>query len=239
VLLVRDDELSWHGIEDIVERGLRQGLTVIRRPVKRASTVPIWLMNDTAHWAGTIDRTVYSASGVSGRAAAATAWALILRGMSAAEAVTEVRGKLGSKALDDAVLSRSVTDFAAHPHGTDGNPFWHLPSEKLRRSHLPPPRAPWHPAVNIFALSFDGYAFRDADALDALTDQALRAFDRSGELPATLTLDDLRAVLFAIQRRWRWRSQEADLENDPGPYADELRLIWRLIEAMRERVTRA
>jgi hypothetical protein len=114
-----------------------------------------------------------------------------------------------------------------------------LPTSSLRRSHLPPPRAPWLSNLNDFALTFDGYEFAGGmEELVALSDHQTRVFRDSGRVSSAMTLDIARACIFRVQRAWRNQVQEWAPGHYPGPYADELSFVWALIEWMRVHVTR-
>jgi hypothetical protein len=100
-----------------------------------------------------------------------------------------------------------------------------LPSAKLTLLDLPPTNSRWH-RIQEFALSFNGYQF--TDRCGELANATASDFWRTGALPNSLTLDELRACLFYEQRRWRHFGEQ------PGP--EEMNYIYRLIEAIREKV---
>ncbi len=62
-------------------------------------------------------------------------------------------------------------------------------------------------AVEVFALSFDGYAHW-GDRCGSLATAAASAFHAVGTLPADLS--DLRACLFYEHQRWRWLPQDPE-----------------------------
>jgi hypothetical protein len=239
VLLVTDEELAANGASEIVERGLRQGLSVVRRPVIADRAVPPWLMDEIADWGGN-GPVVYACTSGHGRSAQAVAWALVAAGASADAAVSQVRVARGPKALASISARASVTTFATF-RATIDDPgrLTTIATGDLRRAHLPPPRAPWR-LLSPFALLFDGYAHAGGtDGLSAYLSPRLRSFQRDGLLDASLTVDDARACIFGIQRSWHWRLSDAGPDYDPGPSADELLFIWALVEHIRARSPRA
>ena len=243
VLLVTDAELAAAGLDGIVERGLRYGLAVIRRPLISARAVPGWLMSEIAAWR-IPGPTVYADTSGRGRAAVAAAWSLVADGASVADAVDRVRAARGLKAIATAADRQRVAEFQRHQQGgTGGGTSWHpLPSADLRRSHLPPPRAPWHTHLRDFALSFDGYGIAgDIGHLEVLNNRQAEAF-RQGAPASDLTLDVARTCLFFVERAWRFRVLHGPEEDwppfDAGPYADDLLFAWALVERMRDLVKR-
>lgn len=96
----------------------------------------------------------------------------------------------------------------------------------LRLTHIPPPDAPYHPAISSFALTFDGYAYAGSGAtLSALVERARSVFSRSGKLPEDLSLSEVRACLFLEQRSWRHIGELPDKA--------AMRYIHALLEAIR------
>lgn len=234
VVLVTPAELMQHQSGDIVERGLRQQLSVIWRPLAPDQVPEPWLMDHIAQWARD-GPTVFADLSGRGRSAAAMAWSLVLEGATQAMAVTRVRGDAGTKVLYSIALYRSVAAYVAHRAQSGDLPYWTLPTSGLRAEHLPPPNAPWSTHLNLFALSFDGFAYaRNIGAIEVWPQ--LQEFTKTRRLAPELRVDDLRACLFQLQRAWRLRHQEEDDEYDAGPYADEINFAWAAIEAIRERL---
>jgi hypothetical protein len=200
-------------------------------------------MNEIAAWRH-YGPTVYADTSGRGRSAAAAAWALMGDGLPVSEVISRVQAACGPKALASEGARGGILEFWSFQHALHGQSDWWflLPTAGLRRSHLPPPRAPWHTHLNNFALSFDGYSFAGGmETLITLSDRHAQIFRDDGHLASNLTLDAARACLFRIQRAVRYRgegSPEDDPDFDPGPYADELLFAWALVEYMRQLISR-
>jgi hypothetical protein len=243
VVLLTDTELSAAGLDDLVERGLRYGLAVVRRPVIAGRRVPDWLMNEIASWRH-YGPTVYADTSGRGRAAVAAAWALTADEGPVSEVISRVQAACGPKALASEGARDRILEFWSVHRALEGKTDWWylLPTTDLRRSHLPPPKAPWHTHLNNFALSFDGYTFAGGmEKLITLSDRHAQIFRDDGHLASNITFDAARACLFRIQRAVRYRgegSPEDDPDYDPGPYLNELLFAWALVEYMRKRISR-
>ena len=232
VILAEDHELAASGISDVVERALRYGLPVIRRPLKSRRSVPLWLLAEVAHWASH-GPVVYASTTDGGRSALAAAAALVSRGLTVPEAANAVRAVVGGHALAHPANLAQLQELVTYRPRTEGTWWPGIPSAKLRRAHVPPPRVAWDPWLNYFALSFDGYGYAgDPDALYAIV--VPEHYEASSELEDAVSLDDARACLFWLQRAVRRRRQEGDRDDDGGPYVDELRFAWALVERIRE-----
>ena len=240
VVLLTNEELAAAGIEHIVERGLRYGVTVVRRPVISGRPVPTWLMREVASLRHRGPALYVDTSG-RGRAAVAVAWALVADGASVPSAIESVREVRGQRAITSKADHDRVDDFWRYQQGQEHGNDWsfNLPTSSLRRSHLPPPRAPWLSNLNDFALTFDGYKFAGGmEELVALSDHHTKVFRDSGRVSSAMTLDIARACIFRVQRAWRNQVQEWAPGHYPGPHADALFFVWALIEWMRDHVTR-
>jgi hypothetical protein len=101
-----------------------------------------------------------------------------------------------------------------------------IPNEDLTPKDVPAPDAPYWQAIEMFALTFDGYADGGFDRCAQTGNAASAAYAASGDLPQTLT--DLRTCLFFEQRRWR------HFEADPDPAS--LAYIRALLESIRRKV---
>ena len=202
--------------------------------------MPTWLMREVA---GLRHRgpALYVDTSGRGRAAVAVAWALVADGASIPSAIERVCEVRGEKAITSKADHDRVVAFWRYQQGQEpGKDWWfNLPTSGLRRSHLPPPRAPWLSNLNDFALTFDGYEFAGGmDELVALSDHHTRVFRDSSRVSSAMTLDIARACIFRVQRAWRLLDQEWAPGYYPGPYADELSFVWALIEWMRDHVAR-
>lgn len=240
VVLLTDDELAGAALEPIVERGLRFGLHVMRRPVIPSHEVPGWLMTEIAAWRG-YGPTVYADTTGRGRAAIAAAWTLIAGGFSVPDALSAVQSARGPRALKTTTAHDRLVEFWREVHSAEPGGTWliPLPSTGLRRSHLPPPRAPWYWHLSEFALSFDGYAFAGGvDELRHLWTRQFKVFKKAGEVAPGLELDLARACLFFIQRLCHDRALDPTIGTDPGPTSDETLMAWALIERMRVSISR-
>jgi hypothetical protein len=103
--------------------------------------------------------------------------------------------------------------------GMEGYPG--IASTDLRPEHVPTPGSPFWPQIAEFALTFDGYTYRGSfEALANWADKRVSAFAASGSLPAGLSIDDLRALLFFEQRRWR--HLDVALDEQAAMYVDAL-----------------
>jgi len=112
----------------------------------------------------------------------------------------------------------------------DGYPG--IASADLRPEHVPAPGSPFWSLIAEFALTFDGYTYRGSfDALADWANKHVAAFEANGSLPAGVSLDDLRALLFFEQRRWR------HLEGAPSEQS--ARCIDALLAAIRVRAESA
>lgn len=80
-----------------------------------------------------------------------------------------------------------------------------------------------------FALSFDGYSYKDLEGLAELSKPVESLFVENKKLPQDLTLTELRAILFFAQRAWRW-SNEGPLDETAKAY------VGSLLEVIREKV---
>ena len=241
IVLLTDAELEAAGLLDIVERGLRLGLHVMRRPVIAGREVPCWLMTEIAAWR-THGPTVYADSTGRGRAATAAAWTLIAGGASVPEAAEAVRTVRGPTTLCTNAEQARLAEFwhEAYSHEASTQYLIPLPSTGLRRSHLPTPRAPWYWHLSEFALSFDGYEFTGGvNELRDLWTRQLQTFTATGRLGPDLALDPARSCLFFIQRIWHDRISDPTIGLDPGPTTDELLMAWALVERMRTLIRRA
>ena len=96
----------------------------------------------------------------------------------------------------------------------------------LRPEMVPASADPWMPFAT-FALSFDGYQYRDD--LGVWANENAAAFRGAGSLPAGLSLSDLRALVFYEQRRYR------HMQIEP-PRGDGLRYVDTLLAAIRTRL---
>lgn len=96
---------------------------------------------------------------------------------------------------------------------------------ELTVDRVPESADPWMPFAE-FALSFDGYAYRDD--LGMWANRQAEAFHRTGSLPDGLTLSDLRALAFFEQRRFR--------HFGTTPEGDDLRYIQAVLAEIRRRV---
>jgi hypothetical protein len=244
VVLLTGPELAAAGLDGIMERGLRQGLAVVRLPVIRGRPVPGWLMSEIAAFR-VAGPTVYADTSGHGRAAVAAAWALIAGGETVESATAQVRAAAGGASLVTVRDRERVAEFWRYLREPQPPNHWSfsLPSSGIRRSHLPPPRAPWDTHLRDFALSFDAYDYvADLTVLQVLFNEHLGIFRGSGQLSPELTLDAARACVFYVHRAWRYRSEDWPPEDwppyDPGPYANELLFVWALVEWMREHITR-
>jgi hypothetical protein len=229
VVLLTDDELRLRAAEDLVNRGLVQQLTVLRRPLARSLHVPDWLMNEIAHLGR--DGVVFACSSGRGRSATAAAWSLMLNGLPSAESIDLIRGAVGPLALRDALSASKIGDFArllSKPESKTDRGL--IPSKSLRRSHLPPPNAPWN-FLSGFAQTFDGYAVgRYPTEVEAALWQRRTDYLRTGTLNPGLTLDDSRVSLLQNFMQWHWEGGEPD--------ADHYLFAWGLVEHMRQLVQR-
>jgi hypothetical protein len=240
IVLLTDAELEAAGLNAIVERGLRVGLHVMRRPVIAAREVPGWLMTEITAWRR-FGPTVYADSTGRGRSAIAAAWTLIAGGASVPDAVAAVRAARGLKALKSKAAEDRLVEFWREVHSHEPSESWlvPLPSAGLRRSHLPAPRAPWYWHLSEFALSFDGYGFAGGvDELRHFWTRQFEMFRATGDLAPGLALDPTRACLFFIQRIWHDRISDPTIGLDPGPTTDELLMAWALVERMRTLIDR-
>ncbi len=94
-------------------------------------------------------------------------------------------------------------DLARRLHGPGFEGLDGIASGELRAEHIPAPGSSWS-LVGEFALTFDGYAYAGgftelAERANALEER----YVRTGVIPDALELDELRAMLFFEQRRWR------------------------------------
>jgi hypothetical protein len=80
-----------------------------------------------------------------------------------------------------------------------------------------------------FALSFDGYSYKDSGKLAEFCRPVESIFLQNKKLPEGLTLTELRAILFFTQRVWRW-SDEQPLDEVTNAYVESL------LEAIRDKV---
>ena len=239
IVLLTDPELEAAGLEDIVERGLRYGIAVIRRPIIAHRSVPGWLMTEVASWRLRGAPLYADATGKDG-AAIAAAWALVGRGTAADEAIAAVRAVRGSRALRSSADQRRVREFEEY-HRLESEPaslLSPIPTMGLRRAHLPPPRAPWFGHLNEFALTFDGYAVA-GNGVHELFERQLTTFRTGGALSADMTIDLARACLFSAQRAFRINAQEYTPGINPGPSTDVLKFLWELVEWLRAHVSRS
>jgi hypothetical protein len=240
VVLLTNAELAAVGLDELVERALRHGLAVVRRPVIAGRSVPGWLMTEIASWRH-YGPTVYADISGRGRAAVAAAWALVADGASVPNAMGRVQAGRGPKALATDADRQRVIEFWRHRDSLDDykDEWFLLPTAGLRRAHLPPPRAPWQPHLNLFAISFDGYTF--AGGVNELVAFARRhegAFREEGHLSQGLTIDEARSCLFWVQRVWHSNISDPTIGLDPGPSANELLFAWALVERLRELISR-
>lgn len=244
VALVTDAELTRAGLSDLIERGLRHGLAVVRRPVIAGRSVPGWLMNEIASWRH-YGPTVYADTSGRGRSALAAGWALVADGASVPDAVGRVQLARGPKALATATDRQRLLDFwryrkaLADAKDYEKDSWFLLPTASLRRAHLPPPRAPWHTHLNLFALSFDGYTFAGGvNELVAFAGRHEKLLREDGHAAQGLTIDEARACLFWVQRVWHSNISDPTIGLDPGPSANELLFAWALVEHMRALISR-
>jgi hypothetical protein len=101
-----------------------------------------------------------------------------------------------------------------------------IPNEDLTRKDIPAPDAPYWRAIDLFALTFDGYADGGLTPCAEKGNRARDEYATSGRLPPTLT--DLRTCLFFEQRRWR--------HLDTSPDSESMQYIRALVESIRHKV---
>lgn len=231
VVLATPRELSAAGLEAIADRGLRMGLHVVVRPLDARRPMPSWLVDEIASW-HRWQRVVYASPTGRGRASVAAACALVRDGYSDDEIIAMIPSALVASADIASHLNR-YRRARVGVMSTGDRPI--LRSSDLRRSHVPPAQAPWHPVLSSFALLHDGYRGRDADEYQQQLVSALRVYERTGSVDS-LDLDDARDVLFLLQRLIRNESFEASLEYDAGPDAVQLARAWALVERIRTTV---
>lgn len=101
-----------------------------------------------------------------------------------------------------------------------------IPTSHLQAKHVPADPAWGHGRLaEAFALSFDGYAWGDAQP-EPVDPRLLAAQVEHGEEIGTWTADTLRAALFGLQRQYR------DSYTPPEPAH-----VLRLLEALRRLLT--
>jgi hypothetical protein len=123
VVLLTDEELAAAGIEHIVERGLRYGVTVVRRPVISGRPAPTWLMREVASLRHRGPALYVDNSG-RGRAAVAVAWALVADGASVPSAIDSVREVRGEKTITSKADHERVDAFWRYQQGQERGNDW-------------------------------------------------------------------------------------------------------------------
>ena len=101
-------------------------------------------------------------------------------------------------------------------------------SDELKLEDVPSQNAEWQ-EISRFAIAFNGYVWAGTtERLVAVAESCRDQFKRNGSVcPAYLSLDELRAGLFAEQRRFH------HLCTDPKP--DELLYIRQLVVWIRDK----
>lgn len=79
--------------------------------------------------------------------------------------------------------------------------FKRIRNEKLEMADVPDVTAPWL-EIEMFALTFDGYAAFPDEGCANLANRVIDEFSKSAKILETLTLMELRTCLFFEQRRW-------------------------------------
>jgi hypothetical protein len=98
-----------------------------------------------------------------------------------------------------------------------------LPNDDLKPEDIPSSDAPYWQGIDLFALTYDGYAAGGFHRCAKVGNAAQAEYVATGALPSTL--DDLRTCLFFEQRRWR--------HFDRHPEEESMTYIRALLEAIR------
>ena len=114
----------------------------------------------------------------------------------------------------------------------------------LRESDIPPCDAEWD-KINEFALSFNGYdAYGGFEGCAKIAESTLKAYSSNKGVLISLSLTELRATLFFMQRSWRWACVDVKVDKMgvvyiipcDEPYPEEMHSIRDVVEAIRRKV---
>jgi hypothetical protein len=100
-----------------------------------------------------------------------------------------------------------------------------IPHDKLTLESVPSTTARWSPAIETFALTFNGYQNIGDEECGRLANKVKEELRKDDGALRALTLAELRGCLFFEQRRYRHFGTE--------PEAEERRYIDALLDAIR------